>query len=86
MIFNARIRKRLRAKLNREIRTPVIDLYEDEFNPPMTRKASHKMIALSAANALPFKRQGECGPSSMCVISKDYLLTHPAGQNTGILD
>lgn len=48
----------------------------------MTRKASHMIIALSATNALPFERQGRCGRSFMCVISKDYLLT----QHTGNLD
>jgi aromatic ring-opening dioxygenase catalytic subunit (LigB family) len=53
----------------------------------MTRKASHKIIALSAANALPFERQSNCGRSFMCVISKDYLLlTHPTGQRPGNLD
>jgi hypothetical protein len=51
----------------------------------MTRKASHKIIALSAANALPLDWQGECERSFMCVISRDYLLTHPTGQRPGIL-
>jgi len=40
----------------------------------MTRKASHTIVALSAA-ALPFNRQGDCGRLSMCVITKGYLLT-----------
>jgi hypothetical protein len=48
----------------------------------MTRKASHMIIALSAANALPLEWQGKCGRSFMRVISKDYLLT----QHTGNLD
>lgn len=52
----------------------------------MTRKASHMIIALSAANALPFEWQGKCERSFMCVISRDYLLTHPTGQRPGNLD
>lgn len=41
----------------------------------MTRKASHTIVAQSAANALPFNRQNECGRLSMRLISKGYLVS-----------
>jgi hypothetical protein len=41
----------------------------------MTRKASHTIIVLSAANALPFNRQSDWGRLSMCMITKGYLAT-----------
>jgi hypothetical protein len=49
------------------------------LDPSMTRKASHSIVALSAANALPFNRQNDCGRLSMCVIAKGYLSTKLPG-------
>lgn len=52
----------------------------------MTRKASHMMVAPSAADALPFTWQSDRGGALMCVIAKGYHSMMQIGSDFRIPD